>query len=145
VTRIAAGLSTAVEAVVGAEEAARQAAAGLADEPVDLAFLFVSAEHQEDVEAAVAAVEGELGPTHLLGCLAQGVLARDCELEEGPAVAVWAASLPGAQIESFHAAAVPANGGVAVTGFPRPHDSALITLLVDPFTFPAAPLLARLN
>jgi small ligand-binding sensory domain FIST len=87
----------------------------------------------------------ELGPTRLLGCVAQGVLARDCELEEGPAVAVWAASLPGAQIECFHAAAVPANGGVAVTGFPRPHDPALVALLVDPFTFPAAPLLARLN
>lgn len=144
-TRIAAGLSTAVEAAVGAEEAAHQAAAGLADEPVDLAFLFVSAEQREDVEAAVAVVEEELSPAHLLGCVAQGVLAQDCELEEGPAVAVWAASLPGAQIESFHAAAVPANGDVTVAGFPRPHDPALITLLVDPFTFPATPLLARLN
>jgi len=145
VTRIAAGLSIADAAAAAAEEAARQAAAGLAEETADLAFLFLSAEHRQDVEAAVAAVEEELGPTRLLGCVAQGVLARNCELEEGPAVAVWAASLPGAQIECFHAAAVPANGGVAVTGFPRPHDPALVALLVDPFTFPAAPLLARLN
>jgi small ligand-binding sensory domain FIST len=144
-TRIAAGLSTANVAAAAAEDAARQASARLAAEPVDLAFLFLSSEHRQDVEAAVAAVENELGPSHLLGCVAQGVLARDCELEEGPAVAVWAASLPDAQIECFHAAAVPANGGVAVTGFPRPHDQALVALLVDPFTFPAVPLLARLN
>ena len=144
-TRIAAGLSTADAAASAAEKAARQAAAGLGEEPVDLAFLFLSSEHREDVETAVAAVEEELGPAHLLGCVAQGVLARDCELEEGPAVVVWAASLPGAQIECFHAAAMPANGGVAVTGFPRPHDPALVALLVDPFTFPATPLLERLN
>jgi small ligand-binding sensory domain FIST len=144
-TRIAAGLSTAEATVRAAEEAARQAAAGLGTEPVDLAFLFLSTEHQEEVDAAAAAVEEELGPAHLLGCVAQGVLARDREVEEGPAIAVWAASLPGTHIECFHAAAVPANGGVAVTGFPRPHDPALVTLLVDPFTFPAGPLLARLN
>jgi small ligand-binding sensory domain FIST len=144
-TRIAAGLSTADAPASAAEEAARQAAAGLGEEPVDLAFLFLSSEHRQDVETAVEAVEEELGPANLLGCVAQGVLARDCELEEGPAVAVWAASLPGAQIECFHAAAMPANGGVAVTGFPRPHDPALVALLVDPFTFPATPLLERLN
>ena len=144
-TRIAAGLSTADATARAAAEAARQAAGGLAAEPADLAFLFLSSEHQEEVEAAVAAVEEELGPANLLGCVAQGVLARDREHEEGPAVAVWAASLPGAHIECFHAAAVPANGGVAVTGFPRPQDPALVTLLVDPFTFPAGPLLARLN
>jgi small ligand-binding sensory domain FIST len=144
-TRIAAGLSTADATVAAAEEAARQAATGLTGEPVDLAFLFLSLEHREDVEAAVTAIEETLAPAHLLGCVAQGVLARDCELEEGPAVAVWAASLPGARIESFHAAAVPANGGVAVTGFPQPDDPALVALLVDPFTFPANPLLARLN
>jgi small ligand-binding sensory domain FIST len=144
-TRIAAGLSTAEATARAAEEAARQAAAGLAAEPVDLAFLFLSTEHQEEVDAAAAAAEEELGPAHLLGCVAQGVLAGDRELEEGPAVAVWAASLPGTHIECFHAAAVPANGGVAVTGFPRPDDPALVTLLVDPFTFPAGPLLARLN
>jgi small ligand-binding sensory domain FIST len=144
-TRIAAGLSTADATARAAEEAARQATTGLAAEPFDLAFLFLSSEHQEEVEAAAAAVEEELGPAHLLGCVAQGVLGKDRELEEGPAVAVWAASLPGTHIECFHAAAVPANGGVAVTGFPRPHDPALVTLLVDPFTFPAGPLLARLN
>jgi small ligand-binding sensory domain FIST len=145
VTRIAAGVSTAEAAAAAARDAAAEAAARLDGADVDLAFVFLSPEHREEVEAAVAAVEEELGPRRLLGCVAQGVVARDRELEEGPAAAVWAASLPHAQIECFHAAATAANGGVAVSGFPRPQDEALLVLLVDPFTFPAAPLLARLN
>jgi small ligand-binding sensory domain FIST len=145
VTRIAAGLSTAGEAGIGAREAAAQAAARLDGGNADLAFLFLSPDHRQDVEAAVAAVEAELAPSRLLGCVAQGVVARDRELEVGPGAAVWAASLPNAQIDCFHASATSANGGVAVTGFPRPQGDALLVLLVDPFTFPAAPLLARLN
>jgi small ligand-binding sensory domain FIST len=145
VTRIAAGLSTAEEAGTSAREAAAQAAARLDGSHVDLAFLFLSPDHRQDVEAAVAAVEEELAPSRLLGCVAQGVVARDRELEVGPGAAVWAASLPNARIDCFHASATSANGGVAVTGFPRPQGDALLVLLVDPFTFPAAPLLARLN
>lgn len=144
-TRIAAGLSTVEGAAAAARDAATQAAAELGGEAVDLAFLFLSPEHRSGVEAAVAAVEEELAPRRLLGCVAQGVVARDREVEDGPAAAVWAAALPGARIETFHSAAVPTNGGVAVTGFPRPDDAVLIALLVDPFTFPAAPLLAHLN
>lgn len=144
-TRIAAGLSTADSAQEAGCDAARQAAAGLAGAAADLAFLFLSPDHREDVEAGVASVEEELAPSRLLGCVAQGVVARDRELEEGPAAAVWAASLPKARIECFHAEAVAANGAMAVAGFPRPQDAALIALLVDPFSFPAAPLLARLN
>jgi small ligand-binding sensory domain FIST len=145
VTRIAAGLSTAEGAGTGARDAAAQAAARLDGGHVDLAFLFLSPDHRQDVEAAVAAVEEELAPSRLLGCVAQGVVARDRELEVGPGAAVWAASLPNARIDCFHASATSASGGVAVTGFPRPQGDALLVLLVDPFTFPAAPLLARLN
>jgi small ligand-binding sensory domain FIST len=145
VTRIAAGLSAAAETAEAAREAASQAAAGLAGDDADLACLFLSPDHREKVEGAVAAVTEALAPKRLLGCVAQGVVARDRELEEGPGAAVWAASLPDAMVELFHAAAVPANGAVAVTGFPRPDNAALLVVFVDPFTFPAAPLLERLN
>jgi small ligand-binding sensory domain FIST len=90
-------------------------------------------------------VREELAPARLLGCVAGGVVARATELEEGPATAVWAAALPSAEIEGFHATAVQADGGIAVTGFPELADSGLVTVLVDPFTFPIGPLLARLN
>jgi small ligand-binding sensory domain FIST len=60
-------------------------------------------------------------------------------------VAVWAGALPGAEIECFHAAAVPTEDGITVAGFPELDDPGLVTLLVDPFTFPAGSFLTSLN
>jgi small ligand-binding sensory domain FIST len=144
--RIGAGLSTSEAAWDAATEAAREARGGaLARGEVDLAFIFLSPAHLDEAEAAAEAVREELAPRHLLGCIAEGVVARVRELEEGPAVAVWAGALPGAEIECFHVAAVQADGGIAVAGFPELDDPGLVALLVDPFTFPAGPFLTRLN
>jgi small ligand-binding sensory domain FIST len=144
--RIAAGLSTSPWACEAATEAAREARGGARGRvEIDLAFLFLSPAHLDEVEAAAEAVREELAPRHLLGCVAEGVVAGVRELEQGPAVAVWAGSLPGAEVECFHAAAVQTEDGIAVAGFPELDDPALVTLLVDPFTFPAGPFLTRLN
>ncbi|MGH3007635.1 MAG: hypothetical protein ACRDOS_17320 [Gaiellaceae bacterium] len=42
-------------------------------------------------------------------------------------MAVWAGALPGAEIECFHAAAVPTDDGIAV-GFPELDDAGLVAL-----------------
>jgi small ligand-binding sensory domain FIST len=143
--RVGAGLSASPVAEQAARDAAFEAAAALGGAQVDLAFLFLSAEHRADAEEALEAVEEELAPGHLLGCLAQGVVARDRELEHGPGAAVWAASLPEASVEPFHTVALETDEGVAVTGVPRLDGADLVTLLVDPFTFPAAGFLAKLS
>src|SRR5712691_10153279 len=136
--RIGAGLSAA--------EAARAARGGaLGGAEVDLAFLFLSPAHLDEAEAAAEAVREELAPRHLLGCVAEGVVAGVRELEGGPAVAVWAGALPGAEIDCFHVAAVQTEEGIAVAGFPDLDDPGLVALLVDPFTFPVGPFLTRLN
>jgi small ligand-binding sensory domain FIST len=144
--RIGAGLSTSESAWDAAREAAREARGGaLARAEVDLAFVFLSPAHLVEAEAAAEAVREELAPRHLLGCVAEGVVGRVRELEEGPAVAVWAGALAGAEIECFHAAAVQADEGIAVAGFPELDDPGLVALLVDPFTFPLGPFLTGLN
>jgi small ligand-binding sensory domain FIST len=144
--RIGAGLSRVESASEAAEEAAREARGGaLGRAEVDLAFIFLSPAHLDEAEAAAEAVREELAPRHLLGCVAEGVVAGVRELEHGPAVAVWAAALPGAEIECFHAAAVQTEEGITVTGFPELDDPGLVTLLADPFSFPAGAFLARLN
>ena len=144
--QIGAGLSTSESAWEAATEAAREARGGtLGRAEVDLAFLFLSPAHLVEAEAAAEAVREELAPRHLLGCVAEGVVAGVRELEGGPAVAVWAGALPGAEIECFHVAAVQTEEGTAMAGFPELDDPALVTLLVDPFTFPAGPFLTRLN
>ena len=143
--RVGAGLSASPRAAEAAGEAAREARAALGGAPVDLAFLFVSADHFAEAEEALAAVERELDPGHVLGCVAEGVVGRDRELEDGPAAAVWAASLPEAEIETFHSIAFGTDEGVAVNGIPSLDDADLVTFLVDPFTFPAAGFLSKLN
>jgi small ligand-binding sensory domain FIST len=144
-TRIGAGLSTEPETLEAAREAAEQARVGLDGEAIDLAYCFLSPSHLERAEEAASAVREALAPRHLLACVAEGVVAGTRELEEGPGAAVWAAALPGAEIECFHVAAIETETEIAVTGFPRLERPSLVTFLADPFTFPVGPFLTRLN
>ncbi len=144
-TRIGTGLSTAGSADRAGREAASEAGAALAGS-ADLAFLFLSPAHLDDAETVVAAVLDELGPRHMLGCVAEGIVAGVRELEEGPGVAVWAATLPEqAEIDLFHTFAFESDEGTAVAGFPPIEDPSLVALIVDPYTFPAGPFLTKLN
>jgi small ligand-binding sensory domain FIST len=142
--RIGAGLGVAEAAGSAAAEAAIAARGAIGGEETDLAFVFLSGAHPEDVREAVEAVRAELAPRHMLGCVAEGVVGGRREVEEGAAVAVWAGALPGAEIESFHL-----SGGVSpddpVMSLPDADDPGLVALLVDPFTFPAGQFLAGLN
>jgi small ligand-binding sensory domain FIST len=143
--RVGAGLSAATSAADAAGEAAREAHAVLGSASTDLAFLFLSADHLDQAEQALDAAEQELEAAHLLGCVASGVVGRERELEDGPGAAVWAAALPTARTETFHTFALGTDEGVAIGGFPELDGADLVTLLIDPFTFPAAGFLARLN
>jgi small ligand-binding sensory domain FIST len=145
VTRIGAGLSTESGAREAAGDAARVARADLDGEAVDLAYCFLSPAHLESAAEVASVVRDTLEPRHLLGCVAEGVVAGARELEEGPAIAVWAAALPGAEVECFHVAAVETETEIAITGFPRLEEPSLVTFLADPFTFPVGPFLTRLN
>ena len=144
-TRVAAGLATGPATVASSADAAAQALAELEGDPVDLAFLFLTQQHLERAADAAGAVREAMAPRCLLGCVAEGVIAREREVETGPAVSVWAASLPGAGIEAFHLTTLAEGESLAAQGFPPVDDPALIALLVDPFTFPAGALLALLD
>ena len=126
-----------------AADAAATAGAQLGDAQADLAFLFLSGE--VEAEEAVAAVHEQLAPRHLVGCVADGVVARDTEVEAGTAAAVWAASLPGAEVGSFHATTLELEEGTAIVGFPPADRADLVALIVDPYTFPADAFLEKLN
>src|SRR5262245_15864203 len=144
-TRIGAGVSTSLLAADAAVEAAREAGRSLGARQADLAFIFLSAAHADRAAEAAHALPEELSPERLPGCGAEGVLGCGRELERGPAVAVWAASLPGASVETFHVGVRPLEDGVAVDGFPPLDDPSLVVLLADPFTFPVSPFLGELN
>ena len=144
--RIGTGLSTAPAAEDASVDAVGQVSAALDGAPCDLAYLFVSPAHLAEVDVAAAVVRERLRPTHLLGCVAEGVVGGRRELEGGSGLALWAGSLPGARVSTFHLEAIPADDGLAVAGVPEfDDDPTLVTMLVDPFSFPAGSFLRLLN
>jgi small ligand-binding sensory domain FIST len=145
-SRIATGLSTAPAAEDAAAEAVRGVRAALGGDEPELAYLFLSPAHLAEVEIAAAVVREQLRPAHLLGCVAEGVVGGQRELENGPGLALWAGALPGARLETFHLETVEADEGIAIAGVPEFDDeTALVTMLVDPFSFPAGSFLRLLN
>ena len=145
VSDVAVGLSRSRSTADAAREAARRAVKDLRSASINLAYLFLSSDHLGEAGEAAQAVRDELDPGSLLGCVSEAVIAGRRELEEGPAAAVWAASLPGAEIRAFHATAFETDAGVEVAGLPALDEPSLVTLVADPFTFPVGPCLARLG
>jgi small ligand-binding sensory domain FIST len=146
VTRVGAGLSRLRASDEAVAEAIAAARLELAGEPPDLVCLFLSVEHADKAHAVLEAVHDGLAPRHVIGCVADGVVGGDRELEQGPALSVWAAVLPEeARIEAFHAVAFGGDDGIAVTGFPELDEPDLVAVCVDFSTFPATPFVDRLN
>ncbi|HEX8084659.1 MAG TPA: FIST N-terminal domain-containing protein [Solirubrobacteraceae bacterium] len=140
---IGSGLSTGGDARGAAAEAALEARAGL-DGPADLAVVFVAGSHVDAAEAVLGGVHEALAPGALVGCGAGGVLGGRREVESGPAVAVWAASLGDGSAQTFHAAAEEVPGGIAITGLPDLAGAAGAILIPDPYTFPTDAVLQEL-
>ena len=124
-------------------EAAGRAALALGGTPADLVFVFAGAANLVHVEQGLAHVQERLRPRALVGCGAQGVVGSGREVEQG-GVAVWAASLPDAELQPFRLETLEADGALAVTGMPDLERAEAMFMLVDPYSFPAEPLLDQL-
>src|SRR5215213_6189341 len=99
--RASVGASESFDTVEAAAQAADRARAGL--EPAcDLAVVFASGHHLGMAKWLLSEVHERLEPKALIGCGAGGTVAAARELEDGPGVAVWGASLPGAELETMH-------------------------------------------
>jgi small ligand-binding sensory domain FIST len=91
----------------------------------------------------------------LIGCGAGGTVAAGRELEDGPGVAVWGASLPGAELETMHLTAERNADGFRLLGLPESLADAAagdgagadesVIALCDPLSFPAEELLDELE
>ncbi len=143
--RAAAALSHAPEGGIAAAEAADAVGQRL-EVGCDLAVVFCTADHLDDVASIAAAVEARLEPGVLLGAVAQGVVGPGEEVESGPAVSVWAADLGGRRPEPFRAWSVRTpEGGIAVSGWPDPDPSRVTLVLADPLSFPSTEVVARIG
>jgi small ligand-binding sensory domain FIST len=117
----------------------------------DLAMIFVSPHHRDQMELIARRACDTAGTTNLLGCTGESIVGGEREVEGQPAVALWLARSPGAVIVPFHLDIERTPDGVSFTGWPanvsesqHSADSALL-MLADPFSFPADVLIERLN
>ena len=143
--QIATGLVASDGGVDAFAEAASRAQLGLGGAPADLVAVFAASSNLDSIEDGLAAIEARLGSRALMGCGAQGVLGDGREVEEG-GVVVWAASLDGGEVQSFHLETVATGeDGLVVAGLPELDDADAVIMLADPYSFPIEPMLAQLG
>src|SRR5215217_3589374 len=112
----------------------------LQHESADLSILFVTPHHAAHFEDIVQNFRKELPTRHLLGCTAESVVGRDREVEGGPAISAWAGSMPGVDIQTFHAKFEQTPDGVLSDGLPSgdglTNQVRTVLLFGDPYTCP---------
>jgi small ligand-binding sensory domain FIST len=132
------GLAQGPDLLAAAETAVAAATAPLAGRRPDLLGVFVSHPDPDTAAAAGARAMEVAGATTAFGCRASGVIGDGRGIEDTPAVAVWAATLPDVRVTPFRLQAARHENGISVGGMPMPaDDDAVAVLLADPFTFPA--------
>jgi len=144
--RVSVGISESFDAVEAFSEAARDAARGLGGERCDLCLVFAGAPHLGRGKWILSAVHDHLGPRHLIGCGAGGVVGGGREIEEGPSAVVWAAAMPDAEIATHHFETEQTAGGFEALGVPEPDAlGEAMVVLADPYSFATDALLGRLG
>ncbi|MGH8986592.1 MAG: FIST signal transduction protein [Acidimicrobiia bacterium] len=146
-TTFASALSQHPIATQAVGEAAGEVLEQLHGEDADLVVCFVSPHHVGVLEDIAAALRSLLEPRVLIGGTAVSIIGGPHEVEETPALAVFAARLPGSTLHPMALHVEETPDGVALAGWPDQLDSLPDTLLVfaDPFTFPVDAFLARCN
>lgn len=143
------GLAVGPDLVGAAEVAVAQALAGLGGVRPDLLAVFVAPGVGQGPELTAAAGRRAMevaGARSAIGATASGVIGDGKGQERGPAVAVWAAVLPGVRITPYRLDVTRTGDSLRVGGLPTPApDDRVAVMLVDPHTFPAGPFLERSN
>jgi small ligand-binding sensory domain FIST len=130
-----------------AEVTASVAALGRAD----LALLFYSVHHAETLGKLAAVAHEQINARCLLGCPGETVIGENREIEEGPALSLWAARWgDNVTLTPFHLTFEQTSEGPSVLGWPDALSAvdakqAFLLLLGDPFTFPVDVFLRQIN
>lgn len=149
--RLAAGLSGNPEPAKAAEQVCAQCTDGLGPGSTDLALLFVTSHHADQIGTIARIVRQELRVDCLVGVSAEGVVGGQSELERAPGVSLLAARLPGVSLVPFSGEELApfedSPEGHARLGRAFGADESLRATFVfaDPFSIPLMGLLPHLN
>jgi small ligand-binding sensory domain FIST len=106
------------------------------DDP-DLVVCFASPHFVGTMDDVAFALGNLLGPRVLMGATAVSIIGGAHEVEDGPALSVFAASLPDARLTPVALGVEQAPDGMTITGWPElDHEPSTLLLLADPFSFP---------
>ncbi len=126
-----------------------RASSELGDRP-DLALLFLSSDSAGVAGEMAEWVCQRLDTECLIGCTAESLVGRSCEIEGQTAASLWIARLPGVRVEPIHLIFETTPDGATILGWPDsllegwPNEATLL-LMGDPFSFPIEMLLEEAN
>lgn len=142
-----AGLSTKKDTGHAIVEALDRADAALSG-PADLTLVFFSIDH--DAETISQVMAERRAESVRIGCSGESIVAGSREIEEGPALVVWSAQLPGVDLIPVHLEYSNEADNGDFSGWPDglcepwPAGSVLL-LLGEPFSFPSDRFAAGFN
>lgn len=146
--RFAGALSVSPTSDAAFREVVDELKSALAGRTPDLVAAFVSHHHGSAIEDLGPRLAKALDARAVIGCTGQSIVGATREVENGPALAAWAASMPDTVVRPY-AVSAEAEGETTLRfeGMPEVHDPsrASIVVLADPYTFPAAEFLEILN
>lgn len=130
-------------AAAAAAEVADRVGAALGPAP-DVAVLFATAPHRDELSVIGDVVRDRLGPRILAGASAVSVVGGPLEIEEQPAVSLWAARV--GDIDPLRITATRLDDGLRFDGVDTEYLPGGHTLVVvpDPFSFPISELVDEL-
>lgn len=147
--RFASALTRHGDAQAAANELIRAIREQLGFSRIDVAFLFISAQHADQADALSQALRTALGPDTLVGCTGEGVIATGREIETGPAATLWAAHLPGVIVHPLRLSFSAIHDQLSLHDWPELDDAGetapVMLLFADPFSTPLQDVLTLIE
>jgi small ligand-binding sensory domain FIST len=144
VNRFAAGLSEHPVPAHAVGEVAGEIMESLGGDDPDLVMCFASPHFVGALDDVAFALGNLLSARVSIGASAVAVIGGPHEVEHAPAISVFAASLPGAELVPVFLHAGRGPDGFTIEGLPQPGvGPGTLFLLADPFTFPLDGFLRR--
>ncbi len=148
--RFASALSTRHDLQLALREAVAELLEGLGGRRPDLLVAFITHDHAGEFDELAARLGGLSGARVLVGSSSQSVVAAGREVENEPALALWAVACEGMEMTPFRLEAHRlSETEIEYTGLPDlggedPKHASLI-LLADPYSYPMADFLDGLE
>ncbi len=137
--QFASAVSKEINATEAGHELTGQIERALQNGPIDLACMFLSSHYAEHAEELSSVVFNRLSPRALLGCTGEGIIAGSEEIENAPAVTLWAAQLPDTSLIPWRLPGGREGGDVGVMEWPdldTTSEPSTLLVLADPFSIP---------